>query len=127
MNTPQPTRTLRAAQAITGAHAARRRAEFVRIMASQLDQIAPGTARVRTVPVTRDGRVRTWVILDDAAGRPVEADRDAHRAAHGLLTRAFPEADWTRPRTYDARTGVLAVNEPTAPAALGLTAEESAR
>ncbi|NEC25167.1 hypothetical protein G3I20_00915 [Streptomyces sp. SID8111] len=96
------------------------------MIAAQLDLIAPGTVHVRTVPVTRDGRRRTWVTLDDVTGRPVEADADAHRAALGLLHRAFPVADWDRPRRYDATTGVLALDEPTAPAALGLdTAEEA--
>jgi len=117
VNTPQRTRAPRAAQAIAGARRARQRTEFIRVVAAQLDQIAPGTVRVRTVPVTRDGRRRTWVVLDSANG-PVDADRDQHHAAYGLLQRAFPSADWTRPRVYDARTGVLAVDEPTAPAAL---------
>lgn len=124
MNIPQRTRAPRAAQAIAGARRARQRTQFVRIVARQLDEIAPGTVRVRTVPVTRDGRRRTFVVLDSATG-PVEADRDAHRAAFGLLSRAFPDADWTRPRLYDARTGQLAVDEPTMPAELGTaTAEE---
>ncbi|KUN96323.1 hypothetical protein AQJ67_33535 [Streptomyces caeruleatus] len=89
------------------------------MIARQLDQIAPGTARVRTVPVTtdRDGeqRVATWVALDDALGGPVEADREAHRAARGLLLRMFPAADWSRPHVYDAITGDLALDEPAMP------------
>lgn len=124
MNTPQPTRRLRAADAINGARDARQRiatrAEFVRIMAAQLDVIAPGTVRVAVAPVTVEDRTRTWVELTDHDGRPVAADRDAHRAAHGLLTRAFPAADWSVPRTYDARTGALDVNHLAAPPALGL-------
>lgn len=127
MNTPQPTRTPRAVQAVLGARRARQRTRFVRVIARQLDEIAPGTARVRTVPVTRDGRRRTWVVLDDAAGRPVEADLDATRAAYGLLRRAFPAADWTRARAYDATTGALALDEPTAPAALALDTTPEAR
>ncbi|MDN5380695.1 hypothetical protein QEP66_00935 [Streptomyces sp. LB8] len=126
MNTTQRTRAPRAAQAIKGAHAARKRAQFVRIMAAQLDLIAPGTVRVHVIPVTCDDRRRTWVVLDSATG-PVQADRDAHRAAYGLLTRAFPEADWSRARTYDARTGVLAVNEPAMPAELGTAPAGEAR
>ncbi|MFF9262030.1 MULTISPECIES: hypothetical protein [Streptomyces] len=127
MNTTQRTdRAPRAAQAILGARRARQRTQFVRVLARQLDEIAPGTVRVRTVPVMRDGRRRTWVVLDSANG-PVGADREQHRAAYGLLSRAFPAADWSRPRTYDVRTGVLAVDEPTAPAALGLDTTEAAR
>ncbi|MFC3347738.1 hypothetical protein ACFOOM_09925 [Streptomyces echinoruber] len=127
MNNSQVTRRIpRAPLAIKGAHAARKRTQFVRVIARQLDEIAPGTVRVRTVPVTRDGHRGTHVSLDSATG-PVEADRDAHRYALGLLTRAFPSADWSRPRVYDARTGVLAVDEPTAPAALGLDTKGGAR
>lgn len=125
MNTTKPTRAPRAAQAIKGARAARARARFVHVMARQLDQIAPGTVRVRTTPVVHEGRRRTWVVLADADGHQVSpTDRDAHRYALGLLNRAFPEADWTRPRVYDATTGVLAVDEPVAPAALGLDVAE---
>lgn len=128
MSTPEGTdnRAPRAAHAINGAGAARRRAQFVEVVARQLDQIAPGTIRVRVVPVTRDGRRRTWVVLDSANG-PVGADREAHRAAYGLLTRAFPAADWNAARTYDARTGELTADEPTAPAALGLDTAPEAR
>ncbi|MFD5230986.1 hypothetical protein ACFWJ5_21100 [Streptomyces qaidamensis] len=127
MNTPKPTehRAPRAAHALQGAAAARRRVQFIEVIARQLDEIAPGTVRVRVVPVTRDGRRRTWVVLDSETG-PVGADRERHRAAYGLLTRAFPAADWSVARTYDARTGELTVDEPTTPAALGLdTAPEA--
>lgn len=129
MNTEQATArttTPRAAQGIIGAHAARRDQQRTGVIARQLDQIAPGTVRVRTVPVTTDGRRGTWVILDSATG-PVGADREQHVAAHGLITRMFPRADWTRPQSYDARTGLLTVDEPTAPAALGLDTAEAAR
>ncbi|PJN40606.1 hypothetical protein CG747_12490 [Streptomyces sp. CB02959] len=89
------------------------------MIARQLDAIAPGTVHVRTVPVhtDRDGerRLATWVVLDDALGLPIRADRDAHRAARGLLRRAFPAADWTRPLAYDAATGGLDYDEPTMP------------
>ncbi|MFJ2017214.1 hypothetical protein [Streptomyces nodosus] len=116
MNTPKRTRALRGGEAILGARAARQRTRFVRIMAAQLDQIAPGTIRVHTAP--------TWIVLESATG-PIDADRDAHRAAYGLLQRAFPSADWTRPRTYDARTGLLAVDSPTVPAELGIDTAEA--
>lgn len=127
MNTPKGTepRAPRAVLAIIGAAAARRRARFVEVVARQLNEIAPGTVRVRVVPVTRDDRRRTWVVLDSATG-PVGADREQHRAAYGLLTRAFPDTDWTRARTYDARTGEFTLDEPSAPSALGLdTAPEA--
>ncbi|MET9253783.1 hypothetical protein [Streptomyces sp. NPDC003717] len=119
MNTSQPTARPRAAQAVEGALAARRRLALTRVIARQLDQITPGTARVRVVPVhtDRDGeqRIAMWVALDDALGLPLKADRAAHRAALGLLRRAFPAADWTRPQAYDALTGGLALDAPTLP------------
>ncbi|GGR80707.1 hypothetical protein GCM10010252_19020 [Streptomyces aureoverticillatus] len=119
VNTPQVTRRLRAAEAIQGARRARKDAARRAVIARQLDQIAPGTTRVRTVPVSteHDGeqRLATAVALDDALGLPVAADRDAHRAARDLLRRMFPAADWARPQVYDAITGALAVDEPTMP------------
>lgn len=119
MNTTQRIAHPRTAEAVEGALAARKRLALMGVLARQLDEIATGTARVRTVPVhtDRDGeqRVATWVVLDDALGLPIEADRDAHRAARRLLRAAFPAADWSRPHTYDALTGELALDEPTMP------------
>lgn len=112
MNTPE--RTVAAPSADAEKHATR-----TAVIARQLDQIAPGTARVRTAPVRteRDGeqQLTTWVALDDALGGPIKADRDAHRAARGLLLRMFPAADWTRPQLYDAITGALATDTPVMP------------
>ncbi|MFF3886570.1 hypothetical protein [Streptomyces sp. NPDC001914] len=118
MNTTQRTHP-RAAEAVAGALAARKRLALTAVLARQLDEITPGTARVRIVPVRtdRDGeqRLAMWVALDDALGLPLKADRLAHRAALGLLRRAFPAADWTRPHAYDASTGDLALDAPTLP------------
>ncbi|CAL9481741.1 hypothetical protein [Streptomyces sp. enrichment culture] len=126
MNNPQRTDTdgPRAALAILGARRARARSQFVAIVARQLDLIAPGTVRVTVAPVTVAGRRRTWVELIDAAGRAVPADRAAARDARGLLSRAFPDADWTQPRVYDARTGALAVDLLAAPDELHLDTPE---
>ncbi|MFE9340834.1 hypothetical protein [Streptomyces sp. NPDC007063] len=94
---------------------AEKRRTLAGVIARQLDQIAPGTARVRTVPVTveldGDQHRKTWVALDDALGHPIEADRAAHRAARGLLRRMLPAADWSRPLVYDAVTGELSDDE----------------
>ncbi|MEV7991593.1 hypothetical protein AB0O67_06665 [Streptomyces sp. NPDC086077] len=125
MNTPQITRRPRAVLAIKGAQRARARTRFVRVVARQLDQIAPGTIRVHTTPTTHHGRATRAVVLYSASGT-LPTTREQRSAAYGLLSRAFPEADWDRARTYDAATGVLAVDEPTAPAALGLDAVEGA-
>ena len=112
--------TTRAAQAIYGAHRGAARAQFIAVMARQLHEIEPGTARVRTVRVLVDDRPRTWVELVDATGRAIATTPAACRAAYGLLRRAFPSADWSRPRTYVASTGDLAVDVVGAPAELGL-------
>ncbi|MDJ1131753.1 hypothetical protein [Streptomyces iconiensis] len=113
--TNQNTRAPRATLAVTGARSARRHLIRRDVIARQLTQIAPGTARVRTVPVRADDRLSTWVGLDDGLGHAITADRAAHRAAHGLLRRMFPGADWSRPHGYDATTGVLSIDEPTMP------------
>ncbi|MET9555122.1 hypothetical protein [Streptomyces sp. NPDC006645] len=119
MNTTQRIARPRTGEAVEGALAARKRLALTGVLARQLDEIAPGTARVRTVPVhtDRDGeqRVATWVVLDDVLGLPIKADRAAHVAARRLLRRAFPAADWTRPQVYDALTGDLALDEASMP------------
>lgn len=121
MTSTQATRVPRVAQALAGVAAGRRHIVRAAVIARQLDEIAPGTVRVRIVPVWTDrdgtGRVRTWVALDDALGAAA-GTREQHRAAHGLITRMHPGADWTRPHTYDVRTGDLTVDEPCAPAEL---------
>lgn len=123
MNTPQATRAPRAVQAVKGAEAARRHAQRTGVIARQLEQIAPGTVRVRIVPVWKKhegaATTRVWIVLDGTNG-PVGADREQHRAAYNLLRHLFPGADWTRALAYDAATGHLTPDEPCAPAALGL-------
>ncbi|MGW5673967.1 hypothetical protein ACWEV4_02550 [Streptomyces sp. NPDC003860] len=121
MTNPNPTHAHapRTALALIGADTARRHLARTALIARQLDAIAPGTVRVRTVPVhtDRDGTPRraTWVTLDNALGQPIEADRAAHRAARGLLRRLLPDADWTRPQVYDATTGDLTIDVPSLP------------
>jgi hypothetical protein len=121
VNSTQATRVPRVAQAIAGAAAGRRHIVRAAIIGRQLEQITPGIVRVRIVPVWTDrdgtGRVRTWVALDDALGA-VAGTREQHRAAHGLITRMYPGADWTRAHTYDARTGELTLDQSCAPAEL---------
>ncbi|MFK0108546.1 hypothetical protein [Streptomyces sp. NPDC091217] len=112
MNTPEST-------AVPSTPDAAKHATRTAVIARQLDQIAPGTARVQIVPVPTDRggeeHRAAWVVLGDALGGPVKADRDAHRAARGLLLRMFPAADWTRPQVYDAITGALAIDNPVMP------------
>ncbi|MFS0695090.1 hypothetical protein [Streptomyces nitrosporeus] len=127
MNTPQRTRrTLRAAEQIHGARAGRRHLHRTAVIGRQLNQIAPGATEVVMVPVTVDDRRRTWVIVTDALGLPL-GDRAAGTAAAGLLHRAFPGADWSRPQRYDIRTGHLTADAPTVPGVLGIETAEAGR
>ncbi|APD18616.1 hypothetical protein SEA_PAPAYASALAD_35 [Streptomyces phage PapayaSalad] len=110
----------RAAEAILGARQARTRTRFVGVVARQLHEIAAGTVRVRTVPVTVNGARRVWVELVGSVGQPVSRSAAECRAAYGLLRRAFPSADWSVPRTYNAATGDLTHDGPGVPVDLGL-------
>ncbi|GAA3237113.1 hypothetical protein [Streptomyces lavendulae] len=96
--TPSPRRAPRATVAVRTVHLAR-----------TLAAISPDIAAVRTTPVYTDvsghPRTATLVTLDDVDGRPVAADRPAHRAALAALRRQFTLTDWTCPRRYDVRTG----------------------
>lgn len=126
MNTPQRTRTLRAALAIYGARSARQHIARTAAIGRQLDLIAPGTVEVRTAPVTTGTQRRTWVELTDVLGLPL-GDRDAHRAAGRLLMHMFPRADWSAPQRYTVDTGHLTPDAPTAPAELGIDTAEATR
>ncbi|MFJ1731505.1 hypothetical protein [Streptomyces sp. NPDC088254] len=123
----QRIQTPRVVLAIKGAQAARRRTRFVATVARQLDAIAAGTVRVHTAPTTHFGRETRLVVLFSRSGSVLPTTREQRSAAYGLLDRAFPGADWSRARTYDAATGVLAVDEPIAPAELGLDTAPEAR
>ncbi|MFZ3569245.1 hypothetical protein ACNYS0_20045 [Streptomyces sp. BH034] len=89
-------------------------------VAARLAEVAPTTAVVRTTPVTLDDTPKTLVTLDDRDGRPVDADRAAHRTARDVLRAEFPGADWHgRMHAYDVPTGrLLALAAPTGPAEL---------
>lgn len=81
-------------------------------IARQLAAAAPGAAIIRTTPVWTDAnspslRLKTLVTLDDANGRPVEADIAAHRLARDLLRQSFSSVDWSRAHRYEVRTGRL--------------------
>jgi hypothetical protein len=116
------------AQLSTGARAARAHLTRTTVIARQLDEIAAGTVSVRTVPITLDGERRTWVVLDNALGQPIHADRAAHHAAYRLLRHLLPDAPWgTVPLDYNATTGEARDASPTAPAELGIEMVEAAR
>lgn len=119
-------RPLRGALAIYGARSARRDMLHTAVIGRQLDQIAPGTVEVRTVPVTIDGQPRTWAVLLNDLIQPI-GGHDARAAAARLLRHMFPRADWSTPQRYNVRTGHLTPNTPAIPAALGINTAEAAR
>ncbi|MGW1405058.1 hypothetical protein [Streptomyces sp. NPDC002403] len=127
MNTPQTTRRLRAGIAIYGARSARLHLARTALIGRQLNQIAPGTAEVRTVPVTIDDQPRTWAVLLNDLIQPVTTGHDARTAAVRLLRHMFPRADWTTPQRYDVHTGHLAPDTPAAPVALAIDTAEAGR
>ncbi|WP_445396495.1 hypothetical protein ACSMX9_22750 [Streptomyces sp. LE64] len=82
------------------------------VIARQLDAIVPGTRGITLAPVVLDdgtGRPRRgwWVYLIGAEGAPISASAEEFTAAGRFIKRFRPDADWTRPTTYDARTGTL--------------------
>ncbi|MFF4177618.1 hypothetical protein [Streptomyces sp. NPDC001633] len=119
MNSQTTRRTLRAAHYLTGARIGHRHVTRTRVIRRQLDQIAPGVHTVRTVPVWTDGtgsvQLTAYVVLLDALGLSLRADREAHRAAYGLLCRLLPGTDWSHPYAYDVATGVLVLDVPALP------------
>ncbi|MFJ2909393.1 hypothetical protein ACIO8F_08145 [Streptomyces sp. NPDC087228] len=127
MNTPQRTRRLRACYAIYGARSARQHIARTAAIGRQLDQIAPGTAEVRIVPVTTDDRPYTRAVLLNDLIQPVSAGHDARAAAARLLRHMFPRADWSAPQRYDVHTGHLTPDVPAVPAALGIDTAKDAR
>ncbi|MFF6836005.1 hypothetical protein ACFY84_29870 [Streptomyces sp. NPDC012438] len=110
----------RAVEAVLGARRAHTRQQFIAVVARQLHEIAPGTVRVRIVPVTVDDRPRLWVELVAVTGQVVSTSADQCRQARNFLRRAFPDADWTRPRSYNAATGALTFDSLSVPAELGI-------
>ncbi|WP_406014360.1 hypothetical protein OG520_22315 [Streptomyces sp. NBC_00984] len=127
MNPQTTRRPLRAALAIYGARSARQHLARTGAITRQLDQIAPGTAEVHTVPVTIDDQPRTWAVLLNDLIQPVTTGHDARMAAVRLLRHMYPRADWSTPQRYDVRTGHLTPDTPTAPAALDINTAEVTR
>ncbi|MFI7563833.1 hypothetical protein ACIBVM_18585 [[Kitasatospora] papulosa] len=127
MNTQRIRRPLRAAEQIRGARAGRLHIHRTNAIGRMLDTIAPGTHTVRTIPVTIDDTRRLRVVVENALGQPVTADRAAHRAAAKVLITMFPGVEWTAPQRYTVHTGHVTPDAPTAPAALALDTAEAIR
>ncbi|MGC5564837.1 transcriptional regulator [Streptomyces sp. FR-108] len=73
-----------------------------RRLAAQLADMIPGAATVR---VSLNDPKEAWphphAIVKDAAGQPLVLRRTTARAAARWILRVWPEADWTRPHTFD--------------------------
>lgn len=83
------------------------------LIARELAVLTPEVLTVHLTPVWTDGSGEphrsTLVFLLDANGREVPAGPAAHRIARHLLHTNFAQVDWSRPHTYDVRTGALAL------------------
>jgi hypothetical protein len=79
-----------------------------RRLAAQLADMIPGAATIR---VGLSDPNQTWphphVIVKDEAGQTMELSRTAARAAARWVLRVWPEADWTRPHTFDLADATL--------------------
>jgi hypothetical protein len=77
--------------------------------------LVPAVARVETYPQWSDATGpavrRQRVILHDADGRIIGADRAAHTAALRSLRR-MDGGDWDRPQSFDVASGVLSLAMP---------------
>ncbi|MCG7524907.1 hypothetical protein MHW47_10725 [Streptomyces sp. OfavH-34-F] len=127
MNAHERTHRRGPARAIHGARAGRQHLARTAALDAQLHRIAPGTAEIRTVPATLDDEPCTRVLLINDLAQQLIPTADARAAALRLLRHFFPDADWTAPQRYTVRTGQLALDEPVAPAALGLDTATGAR
>ncbi|MEU0403319.1 transcriptional regulator [Streptomyces sp. NPDC006197] len=86
-----------------------------RRLAAQLADMIPGAATIR---VGLDDPKQKWphphAIVKDEAGKTVEPSRTAIRVAARWILRAWPEADWTRPHTFDLAHATLTRSDPIA-------------
>ncbi|MFD6347776.1 transcriptional regulator [Streptomyces roseolus] len=77
-------------------------------LAAQLADMIPGAATIRVS--LNDPRQR-WphlhAIVKDEAGKVMEPNRTTLRVAARWILRAWPEAEWTRPHTFDLADATL--------------------
>ncbi|MDI3408929.1 transcriptional regulator [Streptomyces cavernicola] len=71
-------------------------------LAAQLADMIPGAATIR---VSFSDPTQTWphlhAIAKDEAGKTMELSRTTARVAGRWILRVWPDADWTRPHTFD--------------------------
>ncbi|MFD8607391.1 transcriptional regulator [Streptomyces sp. NPDC059631] len=79
-----------------------------RRLAAQLADMIPGAATVR---VSLNDPKEAWphphAIVKDEAGETLELGPTTARVAARWILRAWPEADWTRPHTFDVAAVTL--------------------
>ncbi|MDX3775945.1 transcriptional regulator [Streptomyces europaeiscabiei] len=77
-------------------------------LAAQLADMIPGAATIR---VSLTDPKQTWPhphgIAKDAAGETIELSRTTARVAARWVLRVWPDADWTRPHTFDLTAATL--------------------
>ncbi|WP_376772779.1 transcriptional regulator [Streptomyces zagrosensis] len=78
------------------------------LLAAQLADMIPGAATVR---VSLNDPKQVWphphAIVKDEAGKTMELGRTTARVAARWILRVWPEADWTRPHTFDLADATL--------------------
>ncbi|MEV6531322.1 transcriptional regulator [Streptomyces sp. NPDC051639] len=79
-----------------------------RHLAARLADMVPGAATVR---VSLNDPKEAWphphAIVKDEAGETLELGPTTARVAVRWILRAWPEANWTRPRTFDVAAAPL--------------------
>ncbi|MFF2013204.1 transcriptional regulator [Streptomyces sp. NPDC058195] len=77
-------------------------------LAAQLADMIPGAATIR---VSLNDPKQVWphphAIVKDEAGETIELARTTAKIAARLVLRFWPEADWTRPHTFDLADATL--------------------
>ncbi|WP_369392782.1 transcriptional regulator [Streptomyces sp. CG1] len=77
-------------------------------LAAQLADMIPGAVTIR---VSLTDPKQEWphphAIVKDEAGKSMELSRTTARAAARWILRVWPDADWTRPHTFDLADATL--------------------
>ncbi|MGW0823739.1 transcriptional regulator [Streptomyces sp. NPDC002845] len=77
-------------------------------LAAQLADMIPGATTIR---VSLTDPKQAWphphAIAKDAVGEPIELSRTTARVAARWVLRVWPDADWTRPHTFDLAAATL--------------------
>ncbi|WP_330457425.1 transcriptional regulator [Streptomyces sp. NBC_00820] len=77
-------------------------------LAAQLTDMIPGAATIR---VSFNDPKQAWphlyAAVHDEAGKTMELGRTTVRVAARWIQRVWPEADWTRPHTFDVARATL--------------------